>query len=195
MGFLRAWLAVLLVVAMFPAQAAYDPAKVLRVAPNKTYGIRSSSRERALTPYGSVARSSIRCSNTTTSNVRTRSNRRQRRRCPNVPSSSTRARSATSGTPLRMPMLKGKPRVATTTVWNSLVRAQVALCGEVQGLRLLDVGCGTGYFAREMARRGAVVTAARLVARHARSCAEVGIRSAARHSIPERRCRQIARVP
>jgi 2-polyprenyl-3-methyl-5-hydroxy-6-metoxy-1,4-benzoquinol methylase len=37
--------------------------------------------------------------------------------------------------------------------------AQVALCGEVQGLRLLDVGCGTGYFAREMARRGAVVTA------------------------------------
>jgi 2-polyprenyl-3-methyl-5-hydroxy-6-metoxy-1,4-benzoquinol methylase len=24
--------------------------------------------------------------------------------------------------------------------------AQVALCGEVQGLRVLDVGCGTGYF-------------------------------------------------
>lgn len=37
--------------------------------------------------------------------------------------------------------------------------AQVALCGDVRGLRLLDVGCGTGYFARAMARRGADVTA------------------------------------
>jgi len=37
--------------------------------------------------------------------------------------------------------------------------AQVALCGDVHGLRLLDVGCGSGYFAREMARRGARVTA------------------------------------
>src|SRR5271156_1307433 len=37
--------------------------------------------------------------------------------------------------------------------------AQIALCGEVQRLRVLDVGCGTGYFARELARRGAVVTA------------------------------------
>ena len=36
--------------------------------------------------------------------------------------------------------------------------AQVALCGDVAGLRLLDVGCGAGYFAREMARRGARVT-------------------------------------
>ncbi len=33
-----------------------------------------------------------------------------------------------------------------------------ALCGEVRGLRLLDVGCGSGYFAREMAVRGAHVT-------------------------------------
>jgi SAM-dependent methyltransferase len=36
--------------------------------------------------------------------------------------------------------------------------AQVALCGDVRGLRLIDVGCGTGYFAREMAQRGALVT-------------------------------------
>jgi len=60
--------------------------------------------------------------------------------------------------------------------------AQFALCGEVQGLRLLDVGCGTGYFAREMARRGAVVTAVDLSPRmlaHAReseSAAPLGIR-------------------
>lgn len=36
--------------------------------------------------------------------------------------------------------------------------AQVALCGDVQGLRVVDVGCGSGYFAREMAERGAHVT-------------------------------------
>jgi ubiquinone/menaquinone biosynthesis C-methylase UbiE len=36
--------------------------------------------------------------------------------------------------------------------------AHVALCGDVQGVRLLDVGCGSGYFAREMASRGARVT-------------------------------------
>ncbi len=36
--------------------------------------------------------------------------------------------------------------------------AQVSACGEVRGLRLLDVGCGSGYFAREMAARGARVT-------------------------------------
>jgi ubiquinone/menaquinone biosynthesis C-methylase UbiE len=35
--------------------------------------------------------------------------------------------------------------------------AQVAVCGDVKGLQLLDVGCGAGYFAREMARRGARV--------------------------------------
>jgi len=33
--------------------------------------------------------------------------------------------------------------------------AQVALCGDVRGKRLLDVGCGNGYFSREMAHRGA----------------------------------------
>lgn len=37
--------------------------------------------------------------------------------------------------------------------------AQVEMCGKVSGLRLLDVGCGNGYFAREMARRGARVSA------------------------------------
>lgn len=36
--------------------------------------------------------------------------------------------------------------------------AQVAVCGDVHDHRLLDVGCGVGYFAREMARRGARVT-------------------------------------
>ena len=36
---------------------------------------------------------------------------------------------------------------------------QAALCGDVADLGLLDVGCGSGYFAREMARRGARVTA------------------------------------
>jgi 2-polyprenyl-3-methyl-5-hydroxy-6-metoxy-1,4-benzoquinol methylase len=36
--------------------------------------------------------------------------------------------------------------------------AQVAVCGDVAGRRLLDVGCGAGYFAREMALRGARVT-------------------------------------
>ena len=35
--------------------------------------------------------------------------------------------------------------------------AQVALCGEVRGSTLIDVACGSGYFAREMARRGARV--------------------------------------
>jgi ubiquinone/menaquinone biosynthesis C-methylase UbiE len=36
--------------------------------------------------------------------------------------------------------------------------AHVELCGAVKGRKLLDVGCGTGYFAREMASRGANVT-------------------------------------
>ena len=36
--------------------------------------------------------------------------------------------------------------------------AQVDLCGDVSGLRILDLGCGNGYFAREMARRNARVT-------------------------------------
>lgn len=36
--------------------------------------------------------------------------------------------------------------------------AQVELCGDVRGLRILDVGCGAGYFSREMARGGAKVS-------------------------------------
>lgn len=35
----------------------------------------------------------------------------------------------------------------------------VALCGNVGGLKVLDLGCGSGYFAREMASAGARVTA------------------------------------
>jgi ubiquinone/menaquinone biosynthesis C-methylase UbiE len=36
--------------------------------------------------------------------------------------------------------------------------AQIAMCGNVTGKKLLDVGCGSGYFARAMAERGAQVT-------------------------------------
>jgi SAM-dependent methyltransferase len=36
--------------------------------------------------------------------------------------------------------------------------AQLELCGEVRGRKVLDVGSGTGYFTRELARRGARVT-------------------------------------
>ena len=36
--------------------------------------------------------------------------------------------------------------------------AQLALCGEVAGTDVLDLGCGNGYFSRELARRGAHVT-------------------------------------
>src|SRR6185503_8112351 len=35
--------------------------------------------------------------------------------------------------------------------------AQLAVCGEVGGREILDVGCGNGYFARALARRGARV--------------------------------------
>jgi len=35
----------------------------------------------------------------------------------------------------------------------------VSLCGDVEGLSVLDLGCGSGYFAREMALAGASVTA------------------------------------
>lgn len=49
--------------------------------------------------------------------------------------------------------------------------AQVAMCGEVAGLRVLDVGCGGGYLARALARRGARVVGIDLAPRmveHAR---------------------------
>jgi 2-polyprenyl-3-methyl-5-hydroxy-6-metoxy-1,4-benzoquinol methylase len=36
--------------------------------------------------------------------------------------------------------------------------AQVEACGDVAGLAVLDVGCGNGYLARELARRGARMT-------------------------------------
>lgn len=43
--------------------------------------------------------------------------------------------------------------------------ALVELCGNVKGTVLLDVGCGAGYFSREMARAGAHVTGADVSAR------------------------------
>jgi ubiquinone/menaquinone biosynthesis C-methylase UbiE len=50
--------------------------------------------------------------------------------------------------------------------------AQVAVCGDVAGLRVLDVGSGAGYLARELAQRGARVVgvdiSSRMVA-HAKS--------------------------
>lgn len=36
--------------------------------------------------------------------------------------------------------------------------AQITACGDVRGCRLLDIGCGSGWFARAMAERGARVT-------------------------------------
>jgi 2-polyprenyl-3-methyl-5-hydroxy-6-metoxy-1,4-benzoquinol methylase len=36
--------------------------------------------------------------------------------------------------------------------------AQIELCGDVRGMNLIDVGCGSGYLARAMAERGARVT-------------------------------------
>lgn len=49
--------------------------------------------------------------------------------------------------------------------------AHLAQCGDVAGLHVLDLGCGSGWFARELARRGARVTATDLSPRmiaHAR---------------------------
>src|SRR5262245_29072039 len=59
--------------------------------------------------------------------------------------------------------------------------AQAQVCGDVRGVRLLDVGCGTGCFAREMAPRRARVTghdlSPRMIARatEIRSASPIGI--------------------
>lgn len=54
--------------------------------------------------------------------------------------------------------------------------AQIALCGDVRGLRALDVGCGAGYFARELAVRGANVSAADLSPRMVEKAREIEAR-------------------
>ncbi len=43
--------------------------------------------------------------------------------------------------------------------WRLHGPALLRACGDVQGLRALDLGCGEGYFARELARTGATVSA------------------------------------
>ncbi len=45
-------------------------------------------------------------------------------------------------------------------------------CGPVVGLNVLDLGCGEGYFARELARRGAIVTAVDVSEEQLRSAQE-----------------------
>ena len=50
---------------------------------------------------------------------------------------------------------------ARESVYNALYDrpAVLDLLGDVTGLRVLDAGCGPGYYAEELVRRGARVTA------------------------------------
>lgn len=52
--------------------------------------------------------------------------------------------------------------------------AQIAICGDVKGRKLLDVGCGSGYFSRAMAERGAQVTGVDLSPRMIEHAIEAG---------------------
>ena len=51
---------------------------------------------------------------------------------------------------------------------------QIAMCGDVAGKSLLDVGCGSGYFSRAMAERGAKVTGIDLSPRMIEHARELG---------------------
>ena len=51
---------------------------------------------------------------------------------------------------------------------------QIAMCGDVKGRALLDVGCGSGYFSRAMAERGATVTGIDLSPRMIEHAKEAG---------------------
>ena len=43
--------------------------------------------------------------------------------------------------------------------WHALEKAFFDLIGDVEGLRVLDAGCGEGYVARVLEKKGAIVTA------------------------------------
>lgn len=50
--------------------------------------------------------------------------------------------------------------------------AQVQMCGDVSGLRVLDVGCGSGYMCRELSKKGAKVTGVDLSSKMIRAARE-----------------------
>lgn len=55
---------------------------------------------------------------------------------------------------------------------------QIAMVGDVAGASILDVGCGSGYFARAMAERGATVTGIDLSSRMIEHAKEAGSNAA-----------------
>lgn len=74
-------------------------------------------------------------------------------------------------------LMRGMKHDSSTVVWNNLgeewfelaQKGESRICfiipymlhymGNVEGLRILDLGCGEGGFSREFIRRGGIVTA------------------------------------